>query len=390
MGNPDPVVIVGAGPGGLVAAIALHRAGLPVRLLERAPEVRAAGAGLMLQINAMRMLASLDLAGPVAAAGEELVGATVATARGKVLSAASMVEAQDRHGAPGVAVHRAALSRVLADALPEGILSCSAEVVGLEQDEGGVDVRCVDGSRTRGRAVIGADGIHSRVRQAIIGDRPLRYAGYTCWRGVAPVSRPLGAGMMSERWGRGQRFGIVPICAEQTYWFATENAPPDGAHGADPRAELLARFSYFGAPVTDLLEATPGNEILRNDIVDLDPLDRWVHGRVALLGDAAHAMTPNMGQGACQAVEDAVVLAACVAGAASVADGLQTYESRRMTRARSFVDRSWTLGRVAQWQNGLACGLRNFLVRLTPASVTTRAMDEAWGVEVPALSAGSG
>lgn len=387
MERDEPVIIAGAGPGGLVAALALHHVGQPVLLLERAPEVRAAGAGLTLQVNAMRMLEAIGQREAVAAAGEPILSGSVDTAAGAELSSLPMGALVDRYGTSGVAIHRGALARVLSSALPPDVLRCDAEVEGYEADADGVSVRLRDGAELRGRALVGADGIHSCVRATMQGEVPLRYAGYTCWRGVAPVPRPLGAGVMSERWGRGRRFGIVPIDAERTYWFSTANAPADGHDGEDPRAELLERFAGFAEPVPALIEATPSEGILRNDIIDIEPLSRWTDGRVTLLGDAAHAMTPNMGQGACQAIEDAVVLAHCLVEHGEVATALAEYEARRKDRARHFVTRSWTLGRAGQWENALARALRNGLTRLTPRSVMASTLEEVWAVEVPSLPA---
>jgi 2-polyprenyl-6-methoxyphenol hydroxylase-like FAD-dependent oxidoreductase len=383
--HDQPIIVAGAGPGGLVAALALHRAGFAVRLLERAPAVRAAGAGLTLQVNAMRMLGALDLLEPVASQGELLAAATVQTGDGRALSEIHMEDSRARFGAPGVAIHRGVLSQVLADALPEGILRCGAEVHAVAQDQQGVTVTLAGGEELRGSALVGADGIHSRVRAGSFPDARIRYAGYTCWRGIAPIARPLGAGTSAELWGRGRRFGIVPISATETYWFATENTVADGSDGDDVKAEMLARFSAFADPVAKLLDATPADAFLRNDIIDLQPLDRWTDGRVALMGDAAHAMTPNMGQGACQAIEDAVVLAHALADASSIPEGIAEFESLRKVRARSFVDRSWTVGRAAQWENGLARALRNAIVRMTPSSVMEKTLTEAWMVDVPRL-----
>lgn len=385
--RPLPILVAGAGPGGLVAALALQRVGWPVRVLERAPVLRAAGAGLTLQANATRMLAALGLADAVRAVGEPLRVGRIENARGDTLGALAMGEAAGRWGQPGVAVHRAALSGVLEAALPPGTLRCGAGVASVEPGADEVTVRLDDGSAIRGAALVGADGIASTVREAVVPGQPIRYAGYTCWRGVAPVPRPLGDGVMVERWGPGRRFGVVPLDAERTYWFATENAAPGGADGADPRAELLARFADFAEPVRALLSATPPDAVLRNDVVDLAPLPRWTAGRVTLLGDAAHAMTPNMGQGACQAIEDAVVLGSQLASAAGaeVPAALAAYEARRRPRAAALVQRSWRLGRVAQWEGRLARGLRDALTRATPSSAMARQMDALWGVEVPAL-----
>ncbi|MEX1365988.1 MAG: FAD-dependent monooxygenase [Nannocystaceae bacterium] len=383
----DPVIVAGAGPGGLAAAVALHRVGIPVLLLERAPDVRAEGAGLTLQVNAMRMLAAIGMGELVAAAGEPLQMGAITTASGTVLSSMPLDDASERYGASGVAIHRGALARVLASALPAGILRCNSEATDVRADDEGVTVLLRDGTELRGRALVGADGIHSRVRASLWEQVPLRYAGYTCWRGVAPVARPLGEGAMSERWGRGLRFGIVPLSAHETYWFAVANAPPNGRDGDDVKSELRQRFAEFADPVPTLIDATAAEAILRNDIVDIAPLPRWTKGRVALLGDAAHAMTPNMGQGACQAIEDAVVLAHCLCTQDDVAVALVSYETRRKARAVRFVTRSRAFGRVGQWESAVARALRNTLTRLTPRSVMANAMDDVWRVDVPRLQA---
>ena len=375
------LLVAGAGPGGLVAALALRHAGHEVVVLERSPELRTAGAGLVVQTNAMRMLARLGLDGPVRRAGCVLGQGRIQTAEGQLLGLSNLQQVGMGHGQPTVAIHRKALSETLAERLPASSLVFGAEVLGFEQDAQGVRVRSSAGD-FEAQGLIGADGLHSKVREGLFGSIPPRYAGYTCWRGICPVGHPLGAGAMSEAWGRGKRFGIVPIGTELTYWFATENAPAEG-RDQQPKAEVLARFADFAPPTGALIEATPEQAILRNDIVDLEPLERWVEGRVGLLGDAAHAMTPNMGQGAGQAIEDAVVLGALLERMPLV-EALSAYEATRLPRARQFVERSWSMGSMAQWENGLARWLRDSAVRLTPESVMVGQLDQVFGVEVPA------
>ena len=220
---------------------------------------------------------------------------------------------------------------------------------------------------------MGADGLHSAVRRALLGDTPLRYSGQTSWRGVATLELPGEPGSTPERWGPGARFGTVPIGHGQTYWFATQNAPagiqhaPGGVH-----AYLLDLFKGWDALIPRVLQATPEENILRTDIHDRAPVAHWSQGRVTLLGDAAHPMTPNMGQGGGQAVEDAVVLAGCLAREADIPTALAAYERRRIPRANSFVTRSFQMGRLAQIQNPVGRFLRDSLVRLAPPSAALR------------------
>ena len=168
------------------------------------------------------------------------------------------------------------------------------------------------GRRAQADVVVGADGLRSAVRASLGIPGEIRYAGYTAWRGIAPFRT---AGLLAgETLGCGQRFGLVPIAGDRVYWYATDNVPEGGREESErAKVRLAGMFSRWHAPIPALIEATPAAAILRNDISDRDPVDRWGAGRVTLLGDAAHPMTPNLGQGGCQAIEDALVLARCLA-----------------------------------------------------------------------------
>lgn len=364
--------IVGAGPGGLTAAVALRRAGLQVEVLEQASSVRPVGAGITLQVNAMRMLEAVDLARPVQEAGWPLLDGRVARADGTPL--VRIVEPDGRGF--GVAIHRGALSRILCEALPDSVIRLDARVERIEPDG---TVCLADGTDRRYDAIIGADGLHSAVRTALFGEHPLRYSGYTCWRGIADHA---GVDCIVERWGRGLRFGSVPIAEGQVYWFACENAPAGGHDGPDPVPELQRRFAGFEPLVQELIAAT--STVMRHDLYDLPPLPRWTRDRATLLGDAAHPMTPNLGQGAGQAIEDALVLADRVA-TCGLPDGLEAYEAARRPRATSFVRRSRRMGAVAQWSNPVACFVRDQLTAWTPRSAIRRGVEELYAVDVPSL-----
>jgi 2-polyprenyl-6-methoxyphenol hydroxylase-like FAD-dependent oxidoreductase len=210
------------------------------------------------------------------------------------------------------------------------------------------------------------------VRRAIA-DVPIRYAGYTAWRGVSAV--PVEPGRLTESWGVGERFGLVDIGRGRTYWFATKNAPEgESDEPAGRKAELLRRFSGWHEPISAVVEAADESAILRNDVYYLEPLPRWSDGPVVLVGDAAHATTPGVGQGAAQAIEDAVVLADRLAGSDFTA-ALAEYESIRRPRADAVLKLSRRVDKAAQLANPLGWRIRNALVRWQPERAQRRQLE---------------
>jgi 2-polyprenyl-6-methoxyphenol hydroxylase-like FAD-dependent oxidoreductase len=257
------------------------------------------------------------------------------------------------------------------------------ECTGLTQDEHGVTAHFAGGEPVHADVLIGADGLHSVVRRSLFGRAAPRYAGYTAWRAVVDFRRPALAG--SESWGRGRRFGIIPMSDGRVYWYATNNTPEHGRDAADRiKHNLLELFRGWHEPVESLIEAAAGSAILRNDIYDCEPLPGWTVGRAALLGDAAHAMTPNLGQGACQAIEDALVLAACLGASGSIPGALRRYEERRIPRTTRILQLSRRVGEMAQWENPLSCFARDLLARAIPQWMADRQMRSV--VQYEALS----
>jgi 2-polyprenyl-6-methoxyphenol hydroxylase-like FAD-dependent oxidoreductase len=203
-----------------------------------------------------------------------------------------------------------------------------------------------------------------------------------------PEEELLPCGRGFESWGRGARFGCTHIGRGRIYWFATANAPAgvgDGPLGgpAGPKAKLLRHFGDWHDPIRELIETTEEGAILRTDIYDRAPLGEiWGEGAVTLLGDAAHPMTPNLGQGACQAMEDAVVLARCLAERnVSTADALRRYERLRAARVAMLVRRSRRVGIVGQVANPLLCRLRDRALALIPPRAQLRQLEEVVGYE---------
>ncbi|MGI8785240.1 MAG: FAD-dependent monooxygenase [Acidobacteriota bacterium] len=295
-------------------------------------------------------------------------------ADGRVLADFPMDEVERQFGAPTICIHRADLLDVLAHVLGNGPIRLGARCVRFEEDDSGVRVHCADGRVVSGHFLVGADGIRSAVRAQLHGANGLRYAGHTCWRGVAMLEHSaLLPGLTTETWGRGRRFGLCPLGNRRIGWWATRNAPQ--AMGDDPKArkrDVQQTFRGWHEPIEAVLEATEAGVILRHDVFDLKPRRRWGHGRVTLLGDAAHATTPDLGQGACLAIEDAFVLARCLAQTEDIVSALRHYENkRRKMTARMGRWARWQ-GSIGQWEGPLACAFRDATCRLTPSAVQMR------------------
>ena len=371
------VLVAGGGIAGLVAAIALQRAGIDVAVFERVKEQQEVGAGLSLWANAIRALQKIGLSELLASIGKPLPRQCILSWRGDILSETPVKTLAERYGTPLVVMHRADLQAALLQAIGEGVVQNGVACTGFQQDDAGVRVQLADGREVSGDLLLDADGIHSTIRAQLFGAAKPRYAGYTAWRGIAPTTpEHWNEQMATETMGNGRRFGLVPLSQGRIYWFATLNTPegtPDPEMGR--KQQLLKLFHTCHYPVPAVIEATDEAAILHNDIYDRPPLHTWSNGRVTLLGDAAHPMTPNMGQGACQAIEDAVALAACLTTEPTVASALQTYETQRLKRANTVVQRSRRIGQVVQLERPLAARVRNALFKVIPSRVLLKQVE---------------
>jgi len=369
---PRTVVIVGAGVGGLSLAVALRRMGIEVTVFERRTDPRAieSGGGFILWNNAVKALRQLDLADSVQQAGATLELVEWRTPRGRRLAMWPVSEIGHSVGEPALGVRRMKLQSILVRAVGDGVLQLGAECTGFTQDADGVTVRLADGREQRAEALIAADGINSIVRSQLHGGwtRP-RYAGVSQYFGITDLETELAsAHTFMELDGRGLRFFIFPVGSGETYWAAATSAsrPREGAArpGADEKDRLLDHFRGWAEPVESLIDGTHVGAIYQRDIVDRPPITRWGQGRITLLGDAAHPITPNLGQGACQAIEDAVVLSKSLQSGRNVPEALRAYEASRIARTNSFVRRSRMIGAVGRWRNPLACLARDHLTRV--------------------------
>ncbi|AKN74432.1 FAD-dependent oxidoreductase [Streptomyces sp. PBH53] len=368
-------VVVGGGIGGLAAALGLRRIGWEVRVVERAAVLADAGAGISLHANGLRALDAVGVGQEVRAAARPQYTGGTRTPDGRWLSRMDGRLLERELGSPIVGIPRAVLHRLLRAALPAECLLVGATVRTLDlADPDRVGVPVGDGVLDAD-LVVAADGVHSRLRGLLFPDHPgAVYGGSTVLRAV--TEDPVEVRTDFElTWGAGAEFGHIGFTDGRAEWHAVLNAPA-GVRHTDPLGMLRGRFGAWHEPIPALLAATRPEAVLHHDIHELvTPLPSFAAGRVALLGDAAHAMTPHLGQGACQALEDAATLAAALAGEPTVGAALTRYDAERRPRAQSVARAARQAGRMGQQlSHPLALALRNTGLRLAPSRATLRAI----------------
>ncbi len=352
------ILVIGAGIGGLTAAIALREAGFHVEVFERAAELKEIGAGIGLSANAVRVLKHLRLMQQVVDRGTVIEAAVGYAASGGALLRLSM----NLTDVPAVCLHRADLQQVLFSALPPDTVHLGEQFVNFKGTTDGVTAHFASGRTASGDALIGADGLRSRVRAQLLDDGEPIYRGYQCWRGVCrlPASK-----LHTETFGLGIRVGLVPIGQRGTAWWCCANEAehandePEGA-----KSKLLRWVAKWHQPIPDVIGGTEPCAIIKTGIYDRRPVRRWSQGRCTLLGDAAHPTTPNMGQGGGMAIEDAVVLARCLSSRSHPAEAFRLYERLRYARTARITNASRYYGVMGQWKNPGAVWFRTTLFRL--------------------------
>lgn len=357
--RPSRVVVIGGGIGGLAAAAALHRTGRQVTVLERARSLEPVGAAISLSPNALRALDVLGIGDRIRDLSAWQGDGGLRTPDGRWLTRTDAAAAARRFGGPLVLLHRATLIDSLAGLLPREAVRTSAAASLADPGDPADDhrparVRTPDGE-LEADLVVAADGINSAARRTLFPGHPGPvYSGFTTWRVVIPV--PGVAFASHETWGRGCLWGTHPLKDGRVYAYAAAMTPAGQQAADDERAELLRRFGHWHQPIPAVLAAARPEDVLRHDVHHIaEPLPAYHRGRVALLGDAAHAMPPTLGQGGNQALEDAVVLA-------HHADDLAAYTAARLPRTTAITRQAVRVARANMMSNRAGIAVRNTMI----------------------------
>ncbi len=371
------VIIVGGGIGGLACAQFLRRIGLRILVLERSQGLNEVGAGLQLAPNAQAALREIQLLDELMPLAWKLKQVELRSTRSGRL--ALMESGSDFL----LAVHRARLQKILARDLSQDLLRFDVQIQTITPDGDRVKVALVNGETLLARLLIGADGLRSQVRSLLFPQVTYRYSGTSSYRGIAEAPGFLkDPHQGAEIWGPGCRIGYSQINSSEIYWYLTFDAPPLETRSAGERkAHALSLMEHF-PDQKNLIERTELDHIIHTDIGDIKPTANWVQGRVALLGDAAHATTPNLGQGAAQALEDAWALGLAMKKFGPEPIALEAYQAVRQDKALWIVRQSWSFQSICHLKKSWQQSLRDFAVKHLPSSMQKANLQRIYTPEV--------
>lgn len=362
------ISVIGAGISGLAAAVALERAGHHVSVIEQRTDT-GAGSGISLWPNALAALDQIGLGDSVRDAGGRVTAGAIRWRDGTWVRRPSVRRIVDALGEPLVVVRRSRLTDILREALPAGTVRTGLAATRVSVGASSVRITLSDGEVRESDAVVGADGVNSVLARTLNGPLRTRYVGYTAWRGIA--AHPLDPELGGETLGPGTQVGHVPLGPDHTYWFATERTAEGGSAPGGEHAYLTAKVADWADPIPRLVATTDPGDLLRNDLYDRARAARWSDGRAVLIGDAAHPMRPHLGQGGCQGIEDAAILARFLELADDVPTAFERFEAFRKPRVGMLVREAQTLGRIVNVRPAVLSGLAGRATALIPERMVT-------------------
>ncbi len=367
----ENISIIGAGIGGLTTALTLQQKGLKVTVFESSSEIKPVGAGIIIANNAMQVFKKLGIQEKIENAGNKISYMKITDHKLKNISVVDLSTYEKEYGVCNIAIHRGTLQKILADEIGCESIALSKRLSAIEKKEL-FKLTFEDKSSVESKIVIGADGIKSVVRNQLFKKSTIRNANQICWRGICEFDLPGKYHQeLNEAWGKGKRFGFVKISDSKVYWYALRNIKKEKGE----EESLLTLFKDFHIDILNIISATPKEDIIVGDIMDLKPIHQWQNENVCLVGDSAHATTPNLGQGACQAIEDAYVLGKLLQKGVSIENTFKEYERLRRKKAHRIVKTSWAIGKMAQIDNNFGIWIRNLVLRNLPNASNKKQMD---------------
>lgn len=362
MHSNKKIIVIGGGIGGAATALALHCKGFESVVYERVKELKEVGAGIALWANATHVLKNLGLLESALHIGVLISNYQFNSQSGKELVNVRV----DGFELPAIGIHRADLQQLLISKLPQKQLILGETFERLQLNENKVSARFASGLTIEGDALIGADGLKSRVRTELFVEQQPIYRNYTTWRGLTlHVPNTYQPGYIREFLGRGKGFGFMMVGKNRMYWYAAALAPenqPDAAVGR--KKELENMFQDWFPSISELIAATDEADIIKTNLYDRVPALPWSKQNVTLLGDAAHPTLPTLGQGACMALEDALVITNCLLEYSEPAVAFCKYESLRFPRTKSIVKQSLRSAQMGKLQHPIQVALRETLMKL--------------------------
>lgn len=371
------IAIIGAGIGGLTTALALKKAGISFKIYESADELKPVGAGIILAMNAMRVYFDLGMADKIAKSGNQISTINLTKPNFDKLSSSDLGFFEKQYNVSTTAIHRADLHKVLAEEVGQEHIVLGKRLQNIIQTETNNCLEFEDGTLAEAQYLIGADGIRSVVRTQLFPESEYRDAGQWCWRGVVDAIEGLETyqNEATEAWGKGTRFGFVQLNDRQLYWYFLADKDM-----AEADSDIIPFLKEYHPSVEQIIKATPKQNWFVSPIMDLKPIQQWSLDKVCLIGDAAHATTPNLGQGACQAIEDAYVLGKLLQKH-SINEAFRLYPLLRKEKAHAVVNMSWKIGKLSQLRNPLAIAFRDFVMKTTPDYLNRKQLEKLFALE---------
>lgn len=359
--------IIGAGIGGLTTAIALEQKGIKSRIFEQAEHIKEVGAGIILANNAVQVYNKLGLRNVIEENGNIISSMNINKSNLKPLSKMDLTFFEQKHNTINIAIHRGKLQQILIDKLNSTEIILDHKLASITKRENGYNLNFKNGNLVQPSTVSGADGLNSVARQKIFSNNSIRSANQICWRGVTEFELPLKfRNELNEAWGKSERSGFIQISENKVYWYALKSFQKNKEEFSI--SDLYNKyFSSYCSIIKDMMNSTKKEQINTTEIIDLKSINIWHKDNACFMGDSAHATTSNMGQGACQAIEDAYVLSESL-NKHKVAKAFSEYQKLRLPKAHQVAKTSWIIGKMAHLSNPILIVLRNQILRLTPTS----------------------